>query len=153
MRRAYFYSLLALCLLFMSLLLPALEAKVLGASATFSGWFTVLFGLRGAWESMQSWLGGGDKASWKFLLAAFGAGFNLTFFVAPFVLRNVESSRLRLIVTGTCSGTGFLLGVLVYLAFADMKIVPQPGYYLWLLAYVVNVYAVSLAVYESLRGD
>ncbi len=153
MRRAYFYSLLALCLLVMSLLLPAMEAKVLGAPAIFSGWFTVFFGLQGAWENIGSLLGGEDRTNWKFLLAALSAGFNLTFFVTPFIVRNLRSSRIRLIAAGLCSGMGFILGVLAYLVFADMKIVLQPGYYLWLLGYVVDVYAIFLALYESLRSD
>jgi len=152
-RRAYFYSVLALCLLVMSLLLPVLEARVLGASATFSGWFTVFFGMRGAWANIWSLFDGGATTSWKFMLAALSACFNLTFVVTPFVVHDLQSSRFKLIVAGVCSGIGFVLGVMAYLVFADMKIVLQPGYYLWLLGYVVDVYAIFLALYESLRSD
>lgn len=153
MRRAYFYALLALCLFAMSLLLPALETSFLGASVVLSGWRAAFYGISAAWESFQSLVGGADKVSWKFILAGLSATFNVVFFLSPMVVRNLHSSRARLIAAGICSGIGFALGVFTSFAFADMKIILQPGFYLWLLGYVVNVYAVSLALYESLRSD
>jgi hypothetical protein len=138
-------SLFGLACFIVSQLLPAVQAKVLGAPAVFMGWQATVWAVGLGIDSLTNMARFHTWEDIGHVVRGVAGVLNFVFVITPVVLiwGTVAKGIWRVLMA--ISLAGLLFAFVTPLTLEDMHPSALSGYYVWLLAYVVLLAALALA--------
>jgi hypothetical protein len=138
-------SLFGLACFIVSLLLPAVQAKVLGAPAVFMGWQATAWAVGLGVDSLTNMARFRTWEDIGHVVVGVSGILNFVFVITPVVLMwGAVAKGIWRVLTAT-SLAGLLFAFVSPLTLESMHPLALSGYYVWLLAYVVLLAALALA--------
>jgi hypothetical protein len=126
-----------------SLWLPAVSTTVLGRPAQFAGWQASMFSLALGVESAGTMLSTHKLDEARHLIPGLAALMSILFVITPAVLGSrLQSPSLLRWLSGAVVFL-FALGSIAPSMLAEVRPVPLAGYYLWMLAVLALLAAVT----------
>ena len=144
MKTAFRISLFGLACLIISLLLPAIQTKVLGSPTVFMGWQAMVWAFFIGADTFSDLLKIHTWEAIKLLALGISAMLNIVFVGVPVVLIRGTSTIWIWRTLTLVSLAGFLLATMAPLNIAYIHSSTLIGYYVWIFAYLMLMLALVL---------
>lgn len=137
MKLPFHVSLVGLACFLVSLLLPAVEAKVFGATTVFMGWQATASAVGLGIETLIAMARSHTREHIGYVVLGAAGVLNIVFLITPLALMlGTGPKGIRRWLTAIAI-LGLVFALLAPRLIEDMQLYALTGYYVWLLAYVV----------------